>query len=467
MRIGQSSAINFAAQIAASVIGFVATVYLARELGADTLGIYFVVIAVVIWLKMFGGMGLSTAIKKRLSEQDPDGEYIAAVASLQLAAFTLIALGLYVGRQIIQSYLNGVSVWVVIGLLGISLAFQLVLYVLDGQHKVHLSALLTPLERLVRSLLQIGAVFLGYALSGLLFGYGFAALFAALVGVAILQVKLSPPKQEHFVHLLSYAQFSWLGRISSRAFASMDTLVLGMFVASSFIGIYEIAWNLASILAVFGTSVSRALFPELSRLSSGEGPEAVAGLVEDGLRYAGLFLIPGLIGATVVGDRVLAIYGAEFARGHNILIILIGARLLHAYGAQVVNAMNAIDRPEQAFRTNGAFVLTNVVLNVLFVYLYGWYGAAVATAVSGVVVLVVGYQFIDRLMEIQIPITAIGYQTLAAIAMGIGVYAGRMLLSPGMWMTASLVLAGGVVYIGVLLSVSRQFRGTVQTNLPY
>lgn len=466
MRIGQNSAINFVSQVAASLLGFAANIYLARKLGPDVLGVYFVVVAVLIWLKILGGMGVVTALRKRLSEDGPEAPYLAAGIVAQAAVFLLMAAALLVARDYVREYLRGVSVALVVGLLGLTLWFQFMLAVLDGQHRVHLSSLLTPLERLVRSGVQIAAVFLGYALTGMLFGYGVAALAAALAGVAFARSNLAAPERHHVVDLFSYARYSWLGTLSSRAFASMDTLVLGLLVADGLIGVYEIAWNLASILAVFGTSISRAMFPEVSKLSDEHGPAAVGDLVSSGLQYSGLFLLPGLVGAAIVGDRVLAVYGQGFPRGHLVLVVLVAARLVYAYGAQLVNSLNAIDRPELAFRVNGAFAATNVTLNLVLVYAYGWHGAAVATAASAVVTLLLGYRATTRLVPVELPVREVAKQCLAAGVMGVVVYAGRSYLPPRLSLTVALVLAAAAVYVTVLLGVSPDFRTTVRTNLP-
>ncbi|ERG94887.1 MAG: hypothetical protein J07HQW2_01329, partial [Haloquadratum walsbyi J07HQW2] len=45
MRVGQTSAIYFAANIFSSVLGFAATVYFTRTLNEDLLGKYFLVVA--------------------------------------------------------------------------------------------------------------------------------------------------------------------------------------------------------------------------------------------------------------------------------------------------------------------------------------------------------------------------------------------------------------------------------------
>ena len=473
MRIGQTSAVHLASQAVSTVVGFLATLLIARELGAGVLGTYSLVIAVVIWLQVFGDVGLRKALEKRLSEPGPDDPYLAAGAAVQLGVFALLAaLVLALGGA--ASRLADVPMARVLGPFGpavaalgfVSILFAFLLATLRGQHRVHVAALLDPTERTVRSALQIGAVLAGLGLVGLLAGYAVAGLAASALAIVFVAGRPERPRRKYVGDLLSYSRYSWLGGLTDRAFKSMDTVVLGLFVASSRIGIYEVAWNVASILAVFGVSISQALFPEMSRLSSAESSAKVAGLIEDALAYTGLFVVPGLVGAVLVGDRVLAIYGSEFAQGYFVLIVLVVARLLYAYGSQFVNTLNAIDRPDAAFRVNGAFALTNVVFNIVLVARYGWIGAAVATAVSALVTLVLGYRMLSAVVDVTVPGGEIAKQWLAAGAMGLVVYAGRAILSGSLPVTLVLVAVGALIYFAVLSTLSQRFRATIGRNLP-
>lgn len=69
MRIGQTTAIAFISQIAAAILGFLATIYLARILGATVLGYYAAILAVASWIRLPSQVGVSKSIKKRVSEE--------------------------------------------------------------------------------------------------------------------------------------------------------------------------------------------------------------------------------------------------------------------------------------------------------------------------------------------------------------------------------------------------------------
>ncbi|MFC6836864.1 oligosaccharide flippase family protein [Halomarina ordinaria] len=470
MRIGQTSLVYFGSQFLTSILGFAVTLVLARELGASVLGQYYFVVSIVIWMKILSGQGIQTAAIKRISEGGDRSGYFGAVVLLQGAAFAVVSLVFLAGAKVARTYFDvglGVSPGVVLGLLAASLFIWTATSALNGMDLVHLGALLSPIDRLFRSIAQVGVALAGLGTVQLLLaGYAVAEVLAGVVGIAMFTVRPTLPSREQVVSVVDYAKFSWFNGIESRAFASMDTIVLGIFVASDLLGIYEIAWNLASILAMFSVAISRSLFPQISRLSEAEGTRAVEGFVDDALAYSGLFVIPGLVGSLVLGESLMRIYGAEFAQGGLILVVLVFARLVYVYESQFTNTLGAVDRPDLAFRVNVVFIGLNLVLNVVLVYRFGWYGAAVATTLSAVAGLVLGYVYLSRLIEVPLPTREVSTQVGAALVMGVVVFAGSETMPGGIPATLTLVSVGAGVYFLALAALSRRFRATVRRNLP-
>ncbi|EMA55911.1 lipopolysaccharide biosynthesis protein [Halococcus salifodinae] len=480
MRIGQTSIIGFGSQIISTAVGFLATLAIVRVLGDDVFGTYTVVISVVVWFQIVGDLGVRKAVNKRLSEAGDDDAYLLAGATLQLAVFVVMAVLLVVAWRFvgvlperpITDAIENYTPFIVLLLL-VSIGYSFLRAVLNGRHLVHVAAVLGSTERSLRSVLHLGVVFVGLGITGLFWGYAVSGLVATLAGIALLgrqrPLGITLPTRQHFSRLVSYARYSWLGGIETQAFKSMDTIVLGAFLAANqtdLIAVYEVGWNIASLFAVFSTAISNALFPEVSQIASTDGPGRVSGLVEDALAYAGLFVIPGLVGAALLGDAILSIYNPAFARGHWVLVVLVIARLVYGYSNQFTNALNAIDRPDAAFRVNGVFIGANLVLNVVFVWRYGWGGAAVATAISAVVSLLVGYRALTAVIDVPVPVRELLKQWLSAAVMGIVVLGGRMAFGASIPVALALAGVGAVTYFTALSVVSERFRTTVRDNLP-
>jgi O-antigen/teichoic acid export membrane protein len=142
------------------------------------------------------------------------------------------------------------------------------------------------------------------------------------------------------------------------------------------------------------------------------------------------------------------------------------------YQNQLLNTLNAIDRPDLAFRVNAVFVGSNVALNVGLIYLYGWVGAAVATTASVAISLVFAYRHVDSIIDFHVPTNNIAKQWFAALLMS-GVVSGGLqiedtyrLLGHNVSVVLILVVVGASVYFVTLLRISTEFRETVERNLP-
>lgn len=467
MKHGRTAIVNFLSRFGMSIAGFVATVTLTNILGKETYGTYVVVISVLAWVSIAGNMGLAPALRKRLSEST-EGDLVSSGLSLQLALYVVVALFLWIGRGPLNAYMGVEATNVIIALLGVRLLVKLAQAILEGEHLVHIASVLSPIEMIARSAVQVVFVVLGFDLFGAFFGYFVGGVVATAVGAYFVRFSPSLPTREDITRLTSYAKFSWFAQVKGRAFLSMDTIILAFFVTNSVIAVYEIAWNVTSMLAIFGSSIARTLFPEISEISSQSADyEGVSEYLRLGLAYSGLFLIPGLVGGALVGDVVLTIYGDGFDTGYYILLILTFARLLYAYQMQFMSTIDAIDRPDITFRINTVFVGSNLLLNTLLVWQYGWYGAAVATTLSAGISLLLAYRAIRSFVTVDLPYRPVAKQCLSVVPMAVVVLVGRELSGDSLPVVLVLIGIGAALYFVSLVTISREFRTTVEDNLSW
>ncbi len=464
MRLAKKSILYFVAELGTSLVGFLATLYFARILGAGPLGQYFLVVALVGWLKIPSN-GIASAINKRVSEGGEDSDLLSTGVLLGMAYGGVVAVAVFLAGQFVDDYVGAeVSILVAL-LLFITIVFNTVEQGLLGQKKVATAGILRTGDRIARVVTQVALVTAGYTVVALVGGHAFAAIASAFVGLVIFRFRPKMPDKERIRSILDYGRYSWLGNMKSKTFGWMDTLVLGLFVSSGLIGIYEVSWRLASILILVSNAVENTLFPEISDVATDGKHDEIQDLLSEALFYAGIFVIPGLFGTLALGERILRIYGPEFVKGAPILVLLVFARTVNVYEMQFLNVINGIDRPDVAFRINVVFIATNVGLNMLLVWQFGWVGAAVATIVSSAVILLLSYQAIDDLIGAPtLPLGGIGQQILAATAMAATVLVTQELLPvQNMYVTVGLVCFGAAVYGAVLFGLSARVRTKVRS----
>ncbi|SDK06743.1 Membrane protein involved in the export of O-antigen and teichoic acid [Halovenus aranensis] len=480
MKIGQTSIIVFVSQLIASAVGFLSTLYFARTLGTEVMGLYALVMTFSSWLMLSADLGIGEAMKKRISEgEGPNqGKFLVAAVVWTLSILGVLSLGLVLFEPWVTAYIDEFDVyvstaviWFVIAVLFARLFSRTVFRLLVAQRMVHIRGLLDIVNIGGKTLFQVGLVLLGYSLAGMLIGWVLGGIVVGVVGLRWITVSPARPTREHFTSLFDYAKFSWLGKLESRAFNQVDILLLGVFVSAGSVGVYSVAWSIAKFIELFGSSISRTIFPEISFKSSQASKQSTVGLIEDALAYTGLIAIPGLVGGSILAEHLLRLYGPEFRRGAAVLALLILATLIYSYQSQFLNALNALDRPDITFRINAVFVALNVILNLALISQFGIEGAAVATVFSTVVGLFLSYVALSRLIDFDIPIREPTKQVISAFVMGgvvwitLGAIETVDILNNAL-VVALLVPSGAAVYFLTLFVISPPFRATVDRNVP-
>ena len=475
MRLGQTSVVYLASRIFGSVLGFFATIYFTRTLGEEIYGFYVVTLALVSWLGIVKSVGFGQAVVKRMSEGEEPDAYLIAGTMIKIALTGIVAVGVFVFREQVNAYIGRPVAGFVVLLLAVSIFSGLVSSALKGNHRVHIYAPLNTAKLGFQSIIMIVLVFIGWELSGMLLGHAVGAAVISAVGLAFVRPTFTVPRWRHVRELFNFAKFSWLGSIQKKSFQDMDIIVLGIFVSAGLTGVYAVAYTLGKFLDIFGTAIRTTLFPELSKRSAVGDDDMIRSLTNDALTYAGLFLIPGIVGAAILGDRLMRIYGDGFAIGAQVLTILLVGILAYSYNKQLLNTLNGIDRPDLAFRSNAIFVGANLTLNVGLVYTIGWVGAAIATATSAGIGLLFGFYYTQKHVAFTVPYGEIGRQWVGALGMGGVVYVARA-FGEARWawipdynavFVFTLVGLGAVVYFSLLFTISTEFRTTVANNLPF
>ena len=476
MRIGKAALSHFLSQVVVTCAGFAATWLIAFVLGADGLGVYSVIVSLGFFWLVIPGNAVAMSMKKRISEGESPGEFLGGGVLLNAATVLIIsalvlASGELLGgvvsrdRELMRVLINyDVAI---VALLAAAIAYRTMSGSLQGQKRVATTGWLKAVERVGRTVLQVGALVLGLGVAGITFGHAGALAVITVVGVVVSAQRPGLPSGGQLRSLLEYAKYAWVGALRGRVFGWLDTIFLSFFVSASLIGIYEAAWGIASMLAIASTSISQTLFPEVSDLSTDEGFDRIRHYLDEALAFSGVFIIPGLAGATVIGERVLRFYRPEFGQGSTVLLILIGAYIADTFASQFTNVINGIDRPDAAFRVNATFIVVNALLNAVLIWRFGWTGAAAATALSSGLRAAAGYVVLDRLIgHVSVPFGQLGRQSLASVVMVLLLVPVAPIAPAGRLGTVLLAGYGAAVYTVVLLSIAPRIRSKARALVP-
>lgn len=381
-------------------IAFVVQVVLARLLGAESYGDYVYALTWMNVLALIGTFGLDTAALRYVAE------YRSTEQWGLLHGFLRASSRATVGASVAVAVVAGALVWGLGGGLRPELfATFLLSFVLLPVHDLQQvrTYSLQALKRVVvaqapRDLLRPvllagfawGAIRLARApASGptaMVANIG-AALVALVVTERLLRASVPELARETTP---SYELRGWRKASVSMLLVSgahmvlsrTDILMLGALVDTEAAGVYAVATRIATFVSFGLVSANAIVAPLISQLYAEERRARLQTMLRWVARGTVAFGLPVVAVLFFWGREVLSLFGAEFPAGYAPMLILSGAQLVNCAAGSVGFLMTMTDHQDLAARIIGASAILNVVLNYVFVSLWGMHGAAVATAVS-------------------------------------------------------------------------------------
>jgi O-antigen/teichoic acid export membrane protein len=181
-------------------------------------------------------------------------------------------------------------------------------------------------------------------------------------------------------------RFSWFTNVAASIgflWQHAPTLAVGWGAGTSMAGGFRVASQLAQSLSKPAVSLSRAVFPELTRMAIEDGGAAVT-------KFAGrLSLLSGVAGLLAIGLVAIAgpflltvIFGKDFVFAKDLLLLLTIAAAIDLWGFGQDPALLALGRPGAVLAARAATGLAFIALLIVLLLQYGATGAAVAAIIG-------------------------------------------------------------------------------------
>ncbi len=208
-------------------------------------------------------------------------------------------------------------------------------------------------------------------------------------------------KSQNLPGMFSYGFLLSFASVASLGLKYLDTIMIGHYLPLSYVGIYTIAAFIPTVIEAPLNSLEKiANTKTAAALASGNRDE-IKEIYYKSSRY--LLLAGGLLfaGINVNIDSLLAFLPESYSMGSGVvLIISIGTLFNMAAGSNTSIIFNSEHYKFGAFLLIFLVVIA-FVLNMIFIPLWNLEGAAVATALSGLVYSLMKYFFIWKKHHLQ------------------------------------------------------------------
>jgi O-antigen/teichoic acid export membrane protein len=159
-------------------------------------------------------------------------------------------------------------------------------------------------------------------------------------------------------------------------------LMVGMFLPPEEVAIYNAASRTATIVQFAMVALLAFTVPSFSSLYALGKREELRRYVARVFRW--IFWVTALVAIILIrlGESIMGLFGPGFTEGTTALIVLVVAQFLLAIQAPATNLLIVTGHQDIIFRIYGATTAWHILLNAIFIPLFGMEGAAIGTALA-------------------------------------------------------------------------------------
>lgn len=394
-------------RIGSMIISFIATLYIARNLGPTNYGQLSYALSVIGIFGFIAPLGLDSILFRELVRfPERKNQLLGTTFALKLTAGILVAIA-----TSLIAYFSGadeVSRILIFILSGTFIfnAFQIINYEFLSRSESKYQSIITILVTILLNILKIFVIIMGK-------GVIFLSLILLLESVlyAILYIFIYQRKIEDGINMWTWNSTMALMLLRDSfpvilltgftvVYARIDQVLIKHMIDIKSVGIYDAAVRLVDVWNFVPGAIVAALFPTIIQLQS-SSKLYKARILKLAVLLASIPTALALLTSIFAPIIIKILYGADFTSSSIVLRVYIWSAVGTSLGILVQNHL--IAKNERLLLVLSSFLpmIINIVLNILWIPVFGIVGSAYATLISYSLVPLVGLLPIHQIIRKQ------------------------------------------------------------------
>lgn len=396
-------------------MSFMVTFAVARLLGDDGSGVYFLAVGFAQFAAMSMLMGTdqslmrATAARVRRSELDVlTGEYHGVVRLVGLTSAAATVVLLVVSPWIASVMAPGSAGTIAVAALATVPLAMLVLHaqLLIGLDRVELSMILQWIVApFLTMVVMVAVASLSRTPVVAATSYLVAVVSAAIVTVVAWRRRAGLTDDPPRVSIRALVRAGASMFVIASAGIVLDLLInvlLGSFVGTADIGVYRVAARIAIVVGAILSAVNSVLTPRIAAAWAGDDLEELATMAHRGGRIAALAALPVIALSVGARETILGVFGAEFERGTTVLVVLVASEAVNVAAGPAGLVLTMTEYETIMRNITLASIAIFAVAAVVLVRRFGAIGAAEAVLIASVFKNVSAVWVVRRRLGIQV-----------------------------------------------------------------
>ncbi|MCU4802066.1 flippase [Halobacteria archaeon HArc-gm2] len=390
---------EFASQIIKTFTGSVLVVILARLLSTEEYGLLFLAISIFGVLNVFSKLGLAKSGARYIAEyKSSNSNQIPHILKKSLK-YNILTIGvvtavLFLGHTLISDALGEPQLepLLLIGTLYIIFG-SLMTYVrlcFQGFEEIELSAFINAANNVIRLVIAVTMVGLGFGASGALLGYVLGFAVSSFIGFWLIYSRIytdyistESAAPDLGMQIFRYSIPLTLTSTADVIDRRIDTILVGFFLNPAAVSFYVVGKQAIQFIKTPLSALGFTISPTLGSQKAEGNIEKASEIYETALLHSLLLYIPAGAGLFLTAEHLIRlIFGAEYLNAVPVLQVMAIYGVFQSITQITSNGLDYLGRARARSISKGITAILNVTLNIVLIPRIGVVGAAIATVIT-------------------------------------------------------------------------------------
>ena len=246
-------------------------------------------------------------------------------------------------------------------------------------------------------------------------------------------------------------------QISQVIFTNADTTMLGLLHSDTEVGIYSTAVKVYNIVSQVVSSILWVVMPRLSLYYAKKDYSLINPLLRKTLGFCLALGLPCITGLNMLSKEIVEIIGGvEYLDAAPVLQILTFSLLFSLIGGNFIGNIIMLPSLREKYFLVACIIaaVANVVLNALLIPTLSVHGAAIATVVSSLIILIVLLPRVEKEIQLGVLGKLVGPPVIGCVFIIVSCMIIKHIIY-GLWIRFIIAVGTSVVGYGLILVMCR------------
>ena len=320
---------------------------------------------------------------------------------------------------------------------------------------------------LIRAILLLFFAFIFIILGKGIFGVAYAYILTPIVIVMVYMFIFIKKAEPDFLRIKSnfkikeiynnplvkkikdFAIPTMLGTGAMVIITYTDSIMLTFFSGVFFVGLYNVALPAANFIGQIVLPLRTIIYPLSSELWTKKEIVKLSEGIKIVYKYLFMFLLPILfIFIAFSKDIITILFGAKYVAASGPLSILCIGMFFLSFSQINYSTIGGIGKPKLNTYATIIAAISNTILNLVLIPLYGIIGAAIATSTSYLIMATISNIYLKRFIPVRLPIVKWLKNMVAGLIFLSTIKLLQILIITNIYLKLALIVSiGGIIYI--------------------